>query len=215
MAVMWPWRRRDGKPITEVPPKPIADVIAQVKQAIGAADLDKSHIVVTKLDLTLKVVHGLTAGVDAKWMVPVVGSDLGVTASDSWSATNVIAVHLKPRPPQPSEAGELMLGWAFVRPSIPQELTAAIEMINTALEGTQDFNLQGASIMLSFGVTKDGSLSLVASGKLSDATTHTLTVTFGPRPASSDHGVTPVGQPAVVPVSELPDADRQPLQRGP
>jgi hypothetical protein len=159
----------------------VEEVIQQVKQSIVNANLsDESDndLVVTEVDLKLSVVRKLEAGLDAKWQVPVINKEIGAKASRSWSSTNTVEIVLKP----PDIAGTAQSLSAKI--DIGQDLANAIVLIRSAVQagatGQPPFGLNKATVELAFGVSNDGSITLLATGEAEKSTTNTLKLSLGP-----------------------------------
>jgi len=160
----------------------VKDIVGQVKAAITAANLSTepsaTDISVTEVDLTLKVVRDLEAGVDATWKVPFLNLDLSVKGGKKWSTTNTVEMKLvPPKPAQPKAEA--------VAPQIDveSELARAIQLVRTSVAaastGTPLFDLKAASVELTFAVSDSGELSLVAKADADKDTTQTLSLTLG------------------------------------
>jgi NTP-dependent ternary system trypsin peptidase co-occuring protein len=180
-------------PTTPLAPEPfdVEDVIGRVKEAIRQSNLampdSPTDLVVTALDLTLKVVTELGAGVQARFKVPWIGLELGAHTGRQWSTTNQIEISLEP-PIAYGEAQGLLVA------DLGSDLARAISMVRSgiaaAAEGEPVFLLKNATVEIEFGVTRSGGLSLVATADAANASTQLLSLKLG-RPRR------PIGKPLV------------------
>jgi len=160
----------------------VEELVGRVKAAIRSAELsttpNPTDVVVTQVDLTLRVVRDLEAGVEARWKVPWIGLDLGAHRSRKWSSTNTIELSLVPPPPR-----KLLGKGEPPMLDLDADLRDAIGMVRAtvaaAAVGEPVFELKGSSVEMGFGVTDTGGLSLIAKAEASRDTTQTLKLKLG------------------------------------
>jgi hypothetical protein len=185
----------------------VDDVIATVRRGIYEANLSRAHddLAVVALDLELSVARDDKLGADASFKVPVIGLDVGLSASTSWSQTSSIKVTLVP----PQVAGKAQ---ALDLEAVQSELVGAIAVVRAAVragaEG-DEFKLKEASVELVFGVATDGSIKLLGQGERGRSTTHTITLTLGPGPTGRG-GRPPKGEVASPPEGVPVAAEQRP-----
>jgi hypothetical protein len=159
----------------------VEKLVARVKSAIRASDLSTrpstNDVVVNAVDLTLKVVRDLEAGGEAKWKVPFIGLELGAHGSRKWSSTNTLAISFVPPRPR------AVLGGAPQVMDLDSDLLQAITMVRASVAAAAaeepKFELKGATVEISFGVTDSGGLSLIAKADATSDTTQTLRLALG------------------------------------
>lgn len=165
----------------------VEQVIQQVKRAIVDANLSKPHgdLIVTRVGLQLSVVRKRGGGIDATWQVPVINKDVGGEWERKWTSSNTIDIALKP----PDIAGAAQ----GLMPDISSELAVAIALIRSTVkagaEGQPPFELGEGTVELIFGVSSDGSITLLGKGEAGKATSSTLKLSLG-SPAAH-HGTRP------------------------
>ena len=162
-------------------------VVQQVKQAIIQAHVSgpDDDLVVTKVGLQLGNVSVRGAGIDAKLQIPVINKDVGGGWKTEWTSANTVDISLKP----PKIAGKVH----GLKEDLISDLARAIVVIRSAVRagasGQPSFELDEATVELAFGVSNNGSITLLAKGEAGKTTTNTLKLVLAPQTTLSDDGV--------------------------
>ena len=165
----------------------IEQVVTQVKDAVRRANVaprDATTLAITKLAITLEVIQEISGGGNATFRVPVIGLDAGAKATYERSVTSTISLELEAPPVVQGSAQGLV-----PKLSISDDLVDAIKVIRAGMfagaTGEPKFEPGQSTVVLAFGVTKDGGISLVATADRSKTMTNTLTLTLAPKAASA------------------------------
>lgn len=160
---------------------PVPDVIDAVKRAIKAASVSATDqgrdMRVASVGLILHAIATRSSGGGLNFRVPFIGMEVQLGAKVTTRDTHQIDISLTP-PAEGLLTAEIRDG------GLDDVLTEAIETIRAAVAsaatGDDPFVLGGATITLSFAVTKEGSISIGVNGSLGDELTHTLTLALVP-----------------------------------
>ena len=159
----------------------IPEVIDAVKRAIKAASVSATDqerdMRVASVGLTLHALATRSSGGGLDFRIPFIGMEVQLGAKVTTRDTQQIDISLTP-PTEGLLTAEIRDG------GLDDVLTEAIETIRAAVAsaatGDDPFVLGGATITLSFAVTKEGSISIGVNGSLGDELTHTLTLALVP-----------------------------------
>lgn len=159
---------------------PVQDLIEAVKQAIKAANVsrttDGGDLRIGSVRLTLHAVATRSYGGGLNFHVPFIGTEVKLGGKLTRQDTHEIQISLVP--PAPEEQPELRDG------NLGDVLTEAIGTIRATLaaaaDGEDPFVLEESSIMIAFGVTAEGDISIGVNGSLNDELTQTLALSLVP-----------------------------------
>lgn len=160
---------------------PVEQVIGQVKEAIRTANVgaDEEDLVVTSIEVELKVLKSIVGGVEWEWKVPIIGLTLKGGATLTQADTETVSLKLVPPPPMKGEASLLEAD------EIADDVVRAVSIIRAGIARAKKdepiFGLGEASFELEFGVTAEGKLSLVAVAEGKREATNKLKLSLGPR----------------------------------
>jgi hypothetical protein len=157
-----------------------AAVVRKIKASIRAANIGdgREDLVVTKVELSLATILDQSGGGEFEWKVPFVGLTLKGGVKLTRSNTSKLSITLVPPSPE-EDLRELGIDTAALEENI---VHAVADLRNAIAEAAVDeprFLLEKGGIELEFVVTREGSLSLLASGEHKDEVTHTMTLTLG------------------------------------
>ena len=167
---------------------PVEELITTVKEGLRHAGVSRSSsqgdLQVESVQLVLQAVASKTAGGEVDFRVPFIGMKLRAGTKVTRQDTNTIDITLVPpdRPTRRVRSG-----------NVEDALVDAITTIRTAMAraaaGPDPWILSVGVIDISFGVTKEGSISLGANGELVNEVKQTLRLRLGPTQATtnSDH----------------------------
>lgn len=155
---------------------PVDDLITAVKSAIQQANISAANpdrdLAVTSVYLKLNTVATAKAGGGLDFRVPFIGLKVKVGTSVTRQRTHTMELTLIPEATVIETRGS----------QVDVLLTEAIETVRAvmarAAEGDDPFALQDSAMDLSFGVSRDGTISLGVDGELTDEITHTLRITI-------------------------------------
>ena len=161
---------------------PVPDVIDAVKRAIKAANVSVTDqgrdMRVASVGLILHAIATRSSGGGLNFCIPFIGMQIQLGAKVTTRDTHQIEISLTPPAEEEFRSAEVRDG------GLDDVLTEAIETIRAAVAsasaGDDPFVLGGATITLSFAVTKEGSISIGVNGSLGDELTHTLTLALVP-----------------------------------
>lgn len=162
---------------------PVEQVIGQVKEAIGRANIgaDQEDLVVTSIEVELKVLKSVVGGTEWEWTVPIIGLTLKGGAKVTQADTETISLKLVPPPAK--EAVKSLLEAEEIQDDVVRAVSIIRAGIARAKAGEPVFGLGEATFQLEFGVNAEGQLSLVAVAEGTHEATNTLKLTLGPRSA--------------------------------
>jgi Trypsin-co-occurring domain 2 len=163
---------------TELDTVPVDDLIEEIQWAVQVANVSAdgpSELRVTSIQLILNAVVAVGNGGKIDFRIPVVGVQLSVGRKVSRQDTHRIDVTLVP----PSTAGHETRG-----SGVADVLVEAIGTIRTIMQraasGETRFELESATVELSFVVTDLGIISLGIDGEFRDEVTHTIRLQLAP-----------------------------------
>ncbi|WP_300607512.1 trypco2 family protein [Trebonia sp.] len=160
---------------------PVDALIAEVKNALVLAGVTNANpaadLRVSSVQLILNVVATTTDGVKVNFRVPFIGADVGIGSTHTQHDTHTIDITLVP-PSQLTSRAARSSG------DFPRVLVAAIgrvrQTVVSAAGGEDPWALSTATVDISFGVTRDGSISVGVEGGMTSETTNTLRLTLAP-----------------------------------
>jgi hypothetical protein len=158
---------------------PVDELIAKIKDALAEAGVtsgdDSAGLRVRSVRLILEVIATGVVGAKLNFRVPFIGTEVGVGVGRAQRDTHTIDITLVP-------PDRLSPGAA--RGDVRDVLVNAIREIRytvaAASEGEDPWFLSSATVDISFGVTKEGTISVGAEGGLTSETTNTLRLRLGP-----------------------------------
>jgi hypothetical protein len=158
---------------------PVDELIAKVKDALAEAGVTSGdHPVglrVRSVQLILEVIATGKVGGKLNFRVPFIGTEFTVGRERAQRDTHTIDITLVP-------PDRLSPGAA--RGDVREVLVNAIREIRytvaAASEGEDPWLLSTAKVDISFGVTKEGTISVGAEGGLTSETTNTLRLSLAP-----------------------------------
>lgn len=163
---------------------PVDELITTVKEGLRRAGVSRSSnqsdLQVESVELILQALASKTAGGELDFRIPFIGMKLRAGTKVTGQDTNTIDITLKP-PAQPTRT---------VRGgNVEDALVDAITTIRTAMAraaaGPDPWYLSAGVIDISFGVTKEGSISLGANGELVNEVKQTLRLRLTPHPGGN------------------------------
>jgi hypothetical protein len=158
----------------------VDEVIGEVKDAlIEAGVTGANHVAglrVASIRLILKVVATQAAGGRVNFHVPFIGTEFAVGASRRQENTHSIDITLAP-PGQTESPGVRSGSFQGV---LVEAVGRVRQTIASAADGKDPWYLTDATVDISFGVTKEGTISVGAEGSLTSETTNTLRLTLSP-----------------------------------
>jgi len=157
---------------------PVEILIDTVKEAVQRAGVSSSasqgDLRVESVQIVLQALATKAAGGTLDFRIPFIGMNLRAGTKVTGQHTHVIDMTLKP-PDRPTRA---------VRGNVEDALVDAIVTIRTAMvhaaASDDPWALSAATIDITFGVTKAGSISVGADGELANEVTHTLRLRLTP-----------------------------------
>lgn len=159
----------------------MASVIEQVKRAIRLVERVAARPVgatIARVELTIQTVAERSAGGEVTLQVPILG-ELG--GGSSRGSNHSQAVSLTLRPVEQIEAFDV--GTADVELRLATAILDLRDVVKAAAASAPRFELESAQIELRFVVTREGHITLIASGERSDEVTHTLRLHIAGPPA--------------------------------
>jgi hypothetical protein len=159
---------------------PVDEVIAEIKDALIEAGVTGANrtagLRVGSVRLILKVVATRSGGGRVNFHVPFIGTDFTVGGGHSKRDTHIIDISLVP--PERIRSQGVRSG------DFQRTLVAAIgrvrQTVASAAGGENPWYLSDATVDISFGVTKEGTISVGAEGSLTSETTNTLRLALAP-----------------------------------
>jgi hypothetical protein len=160
---------------------PVEELITTVKEGLKRAGVSRSSsqgdLRVESVQLVLQALASKTAGGELDFRIPFIGMKLRAGTKVTGEDTNTIDITLKP-PDQPTRR---------VRGgNVADALVDAITTIRTAMAraaaGPDPWDLSVGIVDISFGVSKEGSISLGANGELANEVKQTLRLRLTPDP---------------------------------
>jgi len=158
---------------------PVDELIAKVKDALIEAGVTSANsdadMRVRSVRLVLEVIATEGLGGRVNFHVPFIGTELSVGASRTQRDTHTIDITLVP-PSQPSPG----VARGNIRDVLVQAILRVRQTVASASEGRDPWYLSTATVDISFGVTKEGTISVAAEGGMTSETTNTLRLSLGP-----------------------------------
>jgi len=155
---------------------PVDDLITAVKNAIQQASISVANpdrdLAVTSVYLKLNTITTAKAGGGLDFRVPFIGLKLKVGTSISRQRTHAMELTLVP------EATAIETRSSQVDLILLEAIETARAVMARAAGGDDPFTLRDSTVELSFGISRDGTISLGIDGELTDEVTHTLRVTI-------------------------------------
>jgi NTP-dependent ternary system trypsin peptidase co-occuring protein len=158
---------------------PAGELIDTIKKAISAASVSAADpgrdLAVTSVYLKLNTVATVTAGGGLDFRVPFIGMAVKIGASVTREQTQILEMTLVPEPVPGFETRGLA-----VESALAEAIATVRAVVARAAGGEDPFVLRDSVVELSFGVKKDGSISLGAEGELAGEVTHVMRLALGP-----------------------------------
>ncbi len=159
---------------------PVDELIAKVKDALIEAGVTSANhgadLRVRSVRLILEVIATGGLGGRVNFHVPFIGTEFAVGAKRTERDTHTIDITLVP-PAQPSPGAAR---GSNVRDVLVQAILKIRQTVASASEGRDPWYLSTATVDISFGVTKEGTISVAAEGGITSETTNTLRLSLGP-----------------------------------
>jgi hypothetical protein len=160
---------------------PVTSLIAEIKKAVimaGVTDANPQRdLRVESVQLILEAVATQAAGGKVSFRVPFIGTELSVGVKQTRQDTHTIEITLVP--PDHLTTGAVLSGT-----DVQDALVEAIRTIRTtmlsAAGGRDPWVLSDGVVDLSFGVTKEGMISVGVEGELTNEATNTLRLKLVP-----------------------------------
>lgn len=158
---------------------PVDELIAKVKDALIEAGVTSANsdadMRVRSVRLVLEVIATEGLGGRVNFRVPFIGTELSVGARRTQRDMHTIDITLVP-PSQPSPGAAR----GNIRDVLVQAILRVRQTVACASEGRDPWYLSTATVDISFGVTKEGTISVAAEGGMTSETTNTLRLSLGP-----------------------------------
>lgn len=152
---------------------PVEEVITTVKEAMKRAGVSRSSshgdLRVESVQLVLRALASKTAGGELDFRIPFIGMKLRAGTKVTSRDTSTIDMTLKP----PAQTTRKVRG-VNVEGALVDAITTIRAAMAYAAAGPDPWDLSSGIVDISFGVTKEGSISLGANGELNDEVTQTL-----------------------------------------
>lgn len=156
----------------------LEELIAAVKSAIRMAGISRvdhaRDLRIVSARLTLNAVATVSTGGKLQFTVPFLGT-FGVGSSVKSQVTHVIDIALTPV--DSADTHEIS---GSVEDVLVDALVSIREIMRSAADGADPFELEESSVELSFAVTEDGSITLGFDVGAQHEVFHKLKVTVGP-----------------------------------
>lgn len=157
---------------------PAGQLIDTIKTAIGQVNVSAADpgrdLAVTSVYLRLNTVATVTAGGGLDFRVPFIGMAVKIKAAVTREQTHSLEMTLVPEPVPGFETRD-----AAVESVLADAICTVRAVMARATGGDDPFVLRDSAVELSFGVKRDGTISLGADGELSGEVTHTMRLTLG------------------------------------
>lgn len=159
----------------------VTSLIAEVKKAIVAAGVTGTNpsrdLRVDSVQLILEAVATQAGGGKVSFRVPFIGTEFNVGAKGTRQDTHTIEVTLVP--PQESAPGAVLSGRDVQKALVEAIKTIRMTMLSAA-GGKDPWVLSAGTVSISFGVTKEGVISVGLEGELTNKATNTLRLKLVP-----------------------------------
>lgn len=157
---------------------PAGQLIETIKNAIVGANVSAADpgrdLAVTSVYLKLNTVAAVAAGGGLDFRVPFIGLAVKVKASVAREQTQTLELTLVPERVPGFETRDVAVESALV-----DAICTIRAVLAQATGGDDPFVLRDSAVELSFGVRRDGGISLGAEGELAGEVTHTMRLTLG------------------------------------
>ncbi len=166
---------------------PVNNLITAVKEALVEAGVSQanhsSKLRVASVQIVLDLVATASGGGGLKLCVPFIGTELSVKAKRSTRDVHAIDVTLVP--PEPSASLPARAGKEKMKEALVQAIKSVRQAVTAAARGSDPWVLSEGIVEISFGVTKEGNISLAGEGELASDVTQKLRLILTPIPAIS------------------------------
>lgn len=153
---------------------PVTNLIAAVKDAVIMAGVTRgnpsSDLRVDSVQLILEVIATELEGGRLSFRVPFIGTELSLSGRRTRRDTHTIDITLVP-PDQPVPGG---VRGRDVQEALVEAIRRIRQTMNSAAGGDDPWILSAGIVDISFGVTREGTISVGAEGALANEATNTL-----------------------------------------
>jgi hypothetical protein len=160
---------------------PVEELITTVKAGLRQAGVSRSSsqgdLRVESVQLVLQALASKAAGGELDFRIPFIGMKLRAGTKVTSQDTNTIDMTLKP----PDKPARRVRG-GNVEGALVDAITTIRAAMAQAASGPDRWDLSVAVVDISFGVTKEGSISLGANGELANEVRQTLRLRVTPDP---------------------------------
>jgi hypothetical protein len=158
---------------------PVEELITAVKKGLNRAGVSSSSshgdLRVESVQLVLQALASKTAGGELDFRIPFIGMKLRAGTKVTGQDTSTIDITLKP-PAQPARR----VRGGNVEDALVDAITTVRTAMANAAAGPDPWDLSAGIVDISFGITKEGSISLGANGELANEVTQTLRLRLSP-----------------------------------
>jgi hypothetical protein len=158
---------------------PVDELIAKVKDALIEAGVTSANhragLRVRSVQLILEVIATGAIGGRLNFHVPFFGTEFAVGGRRTQRDTHTIDITLVPSA-QPSPGAAR----GGIRDVLVEAIRRVRQTVASASEGEDPWCLSTATVDISFGVTKDGTISVTAESGMTSETTNTLRLSLAP-----------------------------------
>jgi hypothetical protein len=152
---------------------PVEELITAVKEGLRRAGVSRSSsqgdLRVESVQLVLQALASKTAGGELDFRIPFIGMKVRGGTKVTGQDTNTIDITLKP-PDQPARR----VRGGNVENALVDAITTIRAAMARAAAGPDRWDLSEGVVDISFGITKEGSISLGVKGELANEVTQTL-----------------------------------------
>jgi hypothetical protein len=158
---------------------PVDELIAKVKDALIEAGVTSANagadLRVHSVRLVLAVIATGGLGGRVNFRVPFIGTEFAVGGKRTQRHMHTIDITLVP--PSQTSPGAAR---GNIRDVLVQAILRVRQTVASASQGKDPWYLSTATVDISFGVTKEGTISVAAEGGMTSETTNTLRLSLGP-----------------------------------
>ena len=159
---------------------PVTSLVAAIKDAVITAGVTRgnpsSDLRVDSVQLILEVIATKVAGGRLSFRVPFIGTELSVIAKHTRRDTHTIDITLVP-PDQPVPGA---VRGDDVQAALVEAIRRIQQTMTSAAGGDDPWVLSAGVVDISFGVTKEGAISIGTEGELANEATNTLRLRLVP-----------------------------------
>jgi len=159
----------------------VTSLIAEVKKAIVVAGVTGANpsrdLRVDSVQLILEAVATRTEGGKVTFRVPFIGTEFSVGGKRTRQDTHTIDISLVP--PDQAAPGAVLSGRDVQEALVEAIRTIRMTMLSAA-GGRDPWVLSAGTVAISFGVTKEGVISVGVEGELTNEATNTLRLKLVP-----------------------------------